>query len=130
MVFWDLFCGTGALGLEALSIGASRAVFVDSSAEHLRGVHAFLRSRNALDRADLVRKTLPGSLVDLYGPPGVVYLDPPYRDESVYSWIRSLPWGDLTASGARIFVEAGKPDTLPEWERRRYGSSWLFIAET
>lgn len=126
-VFWDLFCGSGAMGLEALSCRADRSVFVDSNPASLEGIRRFLRERDAVESADLVRKTLPGDLRSLAGPAGTVYIDPPYRCGSVYSWIGSVPWDELIAPGGRLMVEAGRADALPGWEKRRYGSSWLFI---
>jgi len=129
MVFWDLFCGSGAMGLEALSCGAVKSVFVDRNKENLQSVHRFLKQREADASGELVRKTLPCDLSGLSGPPGVVYMDPPYRDGSIYSWIGSLPWAGLASAGAVIMAEAGSSEALPGWEKRRYGSSWLFIKE-
>lgn len=127
-LFWDLFCGSGAMGLEALSCGASLSVFVDSVQGNLHGVHRFLRERSATGSAELIRMTLPGDLRRLPGPPDAVFLDPPYRLDGIYSWIGSFPWDDLAAPGAVVLAEAGDPNALPGWEKRRYGSSWLFIA--
>lgn len=126
-LFWDLFCGTGAFGLEALSCGASKSVFVDSSQGNLHSIHQFLKDRNSAFKAELVRKTLPGDLTGLSGPPDVVFIDPPYRESGIYSWIGSVPWGELAAPGAVIMAESGSSQALPGWEKRRYGSSWLFI---
>lgn len=126
-VFWDLFCGTGAMGLEALSCDAALSVFVDSSQAALEGVGRFLAARDARDRGRLERKTLPFDLASLPGPAEAVFLDPPYRLSGIYSWIESVRWSDLVSPGAIVMAESGSSDSLPGWEKRRYGSSWLFI---
>lgn len=127
LVFWDLFCGTGAMGLEALSCGAVKSVFVDSNQANLSSIVRFLEKRSSRLRGETLRRTLPGDLTGLSGPPGAVYLDPPYSAANVYSWIGSLPWENICAPGAAIMAEAGTADALTGWEKRRYGSSWLFI---
>jgi len=127
MIFWDLFCGTGAMGLEALSCGALKSVFIDSNQANLNSIIRFLERHEGRQLGETLRRTLPGDLTGLTGPPGAVYLDPPYRASEVYSWIGSLPWEDVCAPGAVIMAEAGGPGALPDWEKRRYGSSWLFI---
>lgn len=127
VVFWDLFCGTGAMGLEALSCGAGKSVFVDSNQANLNTIMDFLGQRSGRHLGETVRRRLPGELTGLSGPPGAVYLDPPYSAANVYSWIGSLPWEDICAPGAAIMAEAGTGDALRGWEKRRYGSSWLFI---
>ena len=127
MVFWDLFCGTGAMGLEALSCGAAKSVFVDSNQSNLTTINQFLDRHESRQRGETLRRTLPGDVTGFSGPPGAVYLDPPYRASEVYSWIGSLSWESICAPGAVIMAEAGGADALPGWEKRRYGSSWLFI---
>jgi len=88
----DLFAGTGAMGIEALSRGAERADFVDGSrgaaralAENLRALG--LEGRARVHRADLVRPALPAGL---QGPWGLVFLDPPYDGEAGPLWVEAL----------------------------------------
>ncbi|MBI4261011.1 MAG: 16S rRNA (guanine(966)-N(2))-methyltransferase RsmD [Actinobacteria bacterium] len=76
----DLFAGTGALGIEALSRGAARATFVDRAASAIRTIHDNLSRTGLADRATVVRSDV---LRFLRGPPGearfdLVLLDPPY----------------------------------------------------
>lgn len=127
MVFWDLFSGTGAMGLEALSCGASKSVFVDSNQANLITIVQFLEEHGNRQNGEVLRRILPGDLSGLSGPPGAVYLDPPYRASEVYSWIGSLAWEEICTPGATVMAEAGGGDALDGWEKRRYGSSWLFI---
>jgi 16S rRNA (guanine(966)-N(2))-methyltransferase RsmD len=81
----DLFAGTGSLGLEALSRGAVRAVFVDSDPRSLEAVRRNLEKLRFVDRAE----ALPASAfeaVSRLGPADLAFVDPPYdfyRDRAV-----------------------------------------------
>jgi 16S rRNA (guanine966-N2)-methyltransferase len=119
----DLFAGSGALGLEALSRGAAEVVFVE------RDAHAAASLRETLS-------TLggQGSVVDsrdafafLAQPPtrpfDVVFLDPPYDQQWLPRLCAALESGGWLAPGARIYLEdaagRGPPALPPGWELRR-----------
>ena len=83
----DLFAGSGAAGIEALSRGAERATFVERDAAAVRVIATNLARTHLADRANLVtadalvwlrRPTTPTE-----GPFGVVFLDPPYAEPGV-----------------------------------------------
>jgi 16S rRNA (guanine966-N2)-methyltransferase len=75
----DLFAGTGALGIEALSRGARSALFVDSEARAVRAIGENL-SRTGLDgSARVVRADVGRAMGREKGPFDLVFLDPPYR---------------------------------------------------
>jgi 16S rRNA (guanine966-N2)-methyltransferase len=126
----DLFCGTGALAIEALSRGAERATLVDTD--------TVLAERNVealglRDRADLVHGDvgaylrLPGEQVDL------ILCDPPYRLAARLEADLGKLLPSRLAPGGRLVVEsaAREPHALEldlELEReRRYGASLLRI---
>ncbi|MGH2678312.1 MAG: RsmD family RNA methyltransferase [Actinomycetota bacterium] len=73
----DLFAGTGALGIEALSRGAASAVFVDSGARAVRAIGENL-SRTGLEGSARVVRADVGRALEK-GPFDLVFLDPPYR---------------------------------------------------
>jgi len=74
----DLFAGTGAVGIEALSRGADRAVFVDPSSAAVRTVRENLRRTGLADRGTVVRRDALRFVLDGPGRFDVVFLDPPY----------------------------------------------------
>lgn len=133
----DLFAGTGALGVEALSRGAASATFV----EHDPVVVQVLR-RN-LDVCRLQGRVLAASadkaLAQL-GREGVrfagVFLDPPYAGDEAAVCLRTLSVGQLLAPGAWVVVEHDSRKRLPEPSgglrlilMRRYGTSVLSLFE-
>ena len=76
--FLDLFAGTGAVGIEALSRGAASATLVDSSPAAIRAVRENLRRSRLADGATVLRADARRALGGLRGPFEVVFLDPPY----------------------------------------------------
>ncbi len=133
----DLFAGTGALGCEALSRGASTAVFVDRQGIALDTIRENLRR---IDRLGVVvAGTLPGVAGSLDGGPwDLVFLDPPYADHLVPPTLAALSASGVLASGAFVVAEHSKdhrvdPEDLPSgltWDTTRtYGGTCLSIWE-
>jgi 16S rRNA (guanine966-N2)-methyltransferase len=75
---FDLYAGTGAVGIEALSRGAARAVFVDSSPEAVRTIRENLERAKLSDRAEILRRDAVRAIHSGLGPFDLVFLDPPY----------------------------------------------------
>jgi 16S rRNA (guanine966-N2)-methyltransferase len=78
----DLFAGSGALGIEALSRGAAFADFVEQDREAGRIIVANLRSTGLDERAHVHQASVVVSLRSIRDPVDVVFLDPPYTDQS------------------------------------------------
>lgn len=95
----DLFAGSGALGVEALSRGAGRVTFVDDAASSLAAVRANLAATGLGDRSDVVRgdalRLLDGAERRLPGPYDLVLLDPPYAFDD---------WGVLVSRIALVLA--------------------------
>ncbi len=79
----DLFAGSGALGIEALSRGAQRADFVEADPGAVRTIEANLRTTQLGDRARVHRRTVQAALESLSGPFDLVLLDPPYGEQAL-----------------------------------------------
>ena len=118
----DLFAGSGALGLEALSRGAARVVFVDREPRVLACIGIALETvrceRATLARADGLRYLArEATLFD------IVFLDPPYRENLVPQALDRLAAGGWLAPGASIYIEserqAGVPSPPPGWHVAR-----------
>jgi 16S rRNA (guanine966-N2)-methyltransferase len=81
-VFADIYAGTGAVGIEALSRGAARAIFVESNRSALAALRANLQSLDLAGRAQVLQvraiRALPTLGADIF------FLDPPYRLEGEY----------------------------------------------
>lgn len=108
----DLFAGSGALGLEALSRGAALAVFIEQDAAAARELRLRLAEWGAVggevERADALRY-LEGKA----RPFDLVFLDPPFASRLLGTAAARLEQGGWLASGARIYVECGAREGLP-----------------
>jgi 16S rRNA (guanine966-N2)-methyltransferase len=126
----DLFAGTGAMGLEALSRGASFALFVDDGTQ-ARGlirenVEALgLGGATRLFRRDATR--MGGAAPN--APFSLVFCDPPYGKDLAPRALRSCAVGGWLVPGALVVVEEAQgvevalPERFREIERRDYGES-------
>ncbi len=103
----DLFAGSGALGLEALSRGASRVVLVDESSAVTQQLEVNLRSLRA-DDAAVIR--MPVQTFLERGPGDarydIVFLDPPFGQNLLPPSLQRLEDRDWLAPGARIYIES------------------------
>ncbi len=110
----DLFAGSGALGLEALSRGAARAVFVEQSAEAVRELSARLAEWGARNgeavRCDALQY-LRGPKEA--GPFDIVFLDPPFGSPLLSAAATLLEEGGWLAPNALIYIEAAAREPLP-----------------
>ena len=131
----DLFAGTGALGLEALSRGAEHVTFVDVSAVSCRLIHDNLERSGFLDRAEIVRGKLPEGIARLAGGPyhGAL-IDPPYRQGLADRTLLALVEGGALADDAWIVIEHAHGEEMPggagrfaRSPERRYGDTALSI---
>jgi 16S rRNA (guanine966-N2)-methyltransferase len=122
----DLFAGSGALGLEALSRGAEHAVFVEQAAPALKVLRENLATLDAADRAEVVKADAVKYLAGLAaGAFDVAFADPPYGQGfagAVVQAFAAVPFAGL------LCVEHGRADELPELpgaRTRRYGDTQL-----
>lgn len=121
----DLYAGTGALAIEAISRGAERAVLVD---RETRPAEGNVRHLDLTDRCEIVRADLPTWLAGQAGgkPFDLVFLDPPYGLWPDLGSELAPLLGPVLAPGGRIVVESGSgpPPRLPGFatvRERRYG---------
>ena len=86
-VFIDLFAGTGAVGIEALSRGAGQVVFVESSAKAVALIRQNLKSLGVEKGYSVLRSDVTAALRMLAGAgtnANVIFLDPPYAGQALY----------------------------------------------
>jgi 16S rRNA (guanine966-N2)-methyltransferase len=112
----DLFAGTGALGIEALSHGASFCLFVDDAAESRalirENVEALaLTGASKIWRRDATK--LGPMAAGAGGPFELVFLDPPYRKGLIAPALASLREGGWLAHGALLVAEIAEDEGIP-----------------
>jgi len=134
----DIYAGTGALGIEALSRGAKRASFVESARPALAVLRENLASLGLAAEARVIAQPARRAIATIVqqGPFDLLLLDPPYAElAEVAPLCASLNAQGALAPGARVVIEHAKRDTPPEIERllrsetRTYGDTALTFYE-
>ncbi len=101
----DLFAGSGQLGIEALSRGANRAVFVDERADALAIVRENLRRTHLAEKAEVVRADYLSYLAGCRKRFRLIFLDPPYAEKYLENAIKRISEIDILAEGGIIISE-------------------------
>ena len=104
----DLYAGAGALGLEALSRGALRAVFVERARRAADAIRRNISELGLGDRSELVALDVRAALSNLESagePFDVVFADPPYAADELERLLVALGESSLVANGGRVVVE-------------------------
>jgi 16S rRNA (guanine966-N2)-methyltransferase len=126
----DLYAGTGALGIEALSRGEGTADFVDNDPTAAGVISENLRATALAPRAKLHRFDARQVVSRLHGPYTLVLSDPPYYDEDAFAAARSVAESPLAQDDTVVVVEhhrrAQPPASLgrlPLYRSRRHGDT-------
>lgn len=128
----DLFAGTGALGIEALSRGAAQADFVDDGQAALALIRANTDRARVTGTTRIWRRNAT-RLGDNHGPGyGLIFLDPPYGKALGEAAIASALSGGWIAPGAVVVWEEQRPPRVPaplvRIDQRQYGDTVVTLA--
>lgn len=131
----DLCCGTGALGIEALSRGAAKVVFIDGSNQHLKIAYANIVQVNETEKSTILRanaEDLPQAREKF----NLVFIDPPYFKKVADKALISLIEKDWLAEKAIILIEQDRREDLvfstdhyQQVMERSYGNSKIILLE-
>lgn len=140
--FLDLFAGSGAIGLEAISRGASSAAFIDNHAECIKTIKRNLQALNMLPQALVIEGDVFVQIKKLHAKGAlfdIIYADPPYstyKEDQSFSahLLKMLDRFNILAPGGIFFLEEASKESLPSEETlqnlilkssRRMGKSQL-----
>lgn len=135
----DLFAGTGALGIEALSRGAKEAVFCDKVPDAIKVIKQNIINTNNLDKATIINKEYQEVLENLSKQNkkfDIVFLDPPYKTNLAIESLQKIIMSDLLTEDGTIIIETDdinkereilKIEKVEIFDKRKYGSVWLIF---
>ncbi len=138
-VVLDLFAGTGALGIEALSRGAKEAVFCDKVPDAIKVIKQNIINTNNLDKATIINKEYQEVLENLSKQNkkfDIVFLDPPYKTNLAIESLQKIIMSDLLTEDGTIIIETDdinkereilKIEKVEIFDKRKYGSVWLIF---
>jgi 16S rRNA (guanine966-N2)-methyltransferase len=130
----DLFAGSGALAIEALSRGASHAWLVEKSPQALQIIQKNLQSCRYSEDADIINMDAWQALNTLKAtaPFDLIFIDPPYRKGLALQALEMVETEGLLSDNGIVCVETAATESLPEqtthlwrYDHRRYGSTAL-----
>ena len=127
----DLFAGTGALGLEALSRGAAHATFVDNGTTAQAILRRNIALMRATDRTEVLRRDATGLGLNPGPAYALLFVDPPYGKRLGEAALTACLHGGWLAPGALILWEESTaplpPPPLEMRDRRTYGGTTVTI---
>lgn len=126
--FLDLFCGTGAIGIEALSRGAAEVVFNDADRESLAVLNKNLSKLGVTEKHAVLNRDAIMLLQNAGEKFDFIYADPPYKS-GLYEKVVAAA-GNALKDGGTLILEGETPykettDTLTIADERRYGRAYL-----
>ncbi|MGM9925258.1 MAG: 16S rRNA (guanine(966)-N(2))-methyltransferase RsmD [Bacillus sp. (in: firmicutes)] len=133
----DLFAGSGGLGIEALSRGMERAIFVDREFKAVSTVRSNLEACHFTDRAEVYKNDSERALKALIKRGlafDLILLDPPYKKQKLVSLLSIITENNLLAEGGVIVCEhsddvdlPGQLGSLTRWKHETYGMITISI---
>jgi 16S rRNA (guanine966-N2)-methyltransferase len=129
----DLFAGSGALGLEALSRGTERATLVDFSRHAFSTIRKNVEKLRCGERVTVVKQKVSSFLKSQTEPFDLILMDPPYNEGLVNPTVEAVFDLNLLTNEGRLVVEHSVREPLPaRWEpyisfQKRYRESFLTI---
>jgi 16S rRNA (guanine966-N2)-methyltransferase len=121
-LFFDLYAGTGAIGIEAISRGAREVIFVESHAKTARLIHGNLASLELQDGTEVLEAPVARGLEKLAGRhllADFIFLDPPYDESDEYmETLEFLDASHLVAPEGIVIAEHERKLELPEFFTR------------
>jgi len=133
----DLYAGTGALGIEALSRGATLAYFIDNHKESISLISKNIQSCRLEDRCRIFRWDIERNLrclKNLTNTFNLIFMDPPYNANLIKPTLSNLEKSGCLKSDAWIVIEHSTRETIPadfqsftRIDQRKYGKVFLSI---
>ncbi len=133
----DVFAGTGSMGIEALSRGASFAVFIDKSYECCKIIKENLLHTKLRDRAEVYATDYIAGIKKLAQRGekfDIIILDPPYEKNFIQEALKMLANNDIMGNKSMVIAEHSIKDNLPETvgslkmsKTRKYGDTAVSI---
>tara|TARA_R110000796_G_scaffold10752_33_gene36087 strand:+ start:1212 stop:1763 length:552 start_codon:yes stop_codon:yes gene_type:complete len=127
----DLFAGTGALGLEALSRGAREAVFIENGRTGQKLIVENIKKLRVEGSATLMRTDATGLGDWIAAPFDLVFLDPPYgKALGQTALTKAQAGGWLTANAMVVWEEntaMDAPKGFSRLDKRKYGDTWITL---
>ncbi|MGL4791997.1 MAG: 16S rRNA (guanine(966)-N(2))-methyltransferase RsmD, partial [Anaerotignaceae bacterium] len=115
--FLDLFSGSGSIGIEALSRGAKKAVFVENNKNAFSVIEENLNHTKLVDKAQIYKTDVIGAIKNLGSKMecfDIIFLDPPYNGELYGKTLEAIVESGILAKDGYIIAEHSAKNPLPD----------------
>jgi 16S rRNA (guanine966-N2)-methyltransferase len=115
--FLDLYAGSGAIGIEALSRGASGAIFVENRRAAVAVIHTNLRQAGFTHLAEVYHGDVGRAIAILAKRElelGCIFMDPPYGQGQVVESLMAIGQGGLAGENTLVIAEHGRGESIPD----------------
>ena len=125
----DLFAGTGSLGLEAISNGAKKAIFVDKNKICINNIKEAISKINIEEEIKLINKDYIDALKEV-GKVDIIFLDPPYHENILNKAIKKIEELDILNENGLIIAEFEEEKPICNYKllkEKKYGDKYISI---
>lgn len=133
-VVWDLFSGTGNLGLEALSRGAEKVVFVEKQPKSIQILRQNIKKLGVEEEVEVVKRDVFSFLKDQLKPPKIVLIDPPFTQKIAHDVMEQVSQLLFSSDSTRIVIESSAQERIENrynnlilLDRKSFGDKTLSI---
>jgi 16S rRNA (guanine966-N2)-methyltransferase len=133
--FLELFAGSGSVGVEALSLGAAEAVFVESQSQATLAIEANIKALGCQGRARVICQDAHRAIENMAQKGqkfDLIFLDPPYYQGLAEKFLQTLGECDILQLSGYVIIQHFKKDPVAEkagnlalWRQERYGDTIL-----
>ncbi|MCI8700081.1 MAG: 16S rRNA (guanine(966)-N(2))-methyltransferase RsmD [Clostridia bacterium] len=138
-IFVDLFSGSGAIGLEALSRGARKAILCDKSKEAIEIIKSNVEKTHLKEKAEIINTDFEKCLKDIKEKIDIIYIDPPYQTDYILKTLEILEKSNIIKEETKIILETDNEERILKQieqlkfeiiDKRKYGIANIIFLKT
>ena len=136
-IFLDLFSGSGACGIEAVSRGAKKAILCDKSKQAIQIIRKNIEKTHTKEQIELYQASFEELLkTKVKEKPDIIFMDPPYQTNFAYEAVKIMLENDLINQNSIIIIETDQEEKIKEqlkklevviMDERKYGRVHLIF---
>ena len=125
--FLDLFSGSGAIGLEALSRGAKKTIFCDSSKQAIEIINKNIKKTHLEDNSKVYNLDYKKALKEIKEKQDIIYIDPPYKTDFAIQAINEIIKLNIIETDDKEIIENIEKLEIEIQDKRKYGRAYLIF---
>ena len=137
-IFLDLFSGSGAIGLEALSRGASKAILCDKSKEAINIIRKNVEKTHFVELAEILNNDFEECLKKIKENIDIIYIDPPYQTDYIQKSLKLIENSEFITNETKIILETDDENRVLKQikdlnfkivDKRKYGIAHIIFLQ-